>query len=210
MVRVKICGITDQASAWAAVEAGADAIGFVFTMSKREIAPDAAKAIIQSLPPYVTTVGVFVDEPLHRLNDLANYCRLDLIQLHGDESPVYCEHVDRPVVKTIKVKEASDLQLISAYKHVTRALLLDAYVAGEAGGTGHKLPWHLAVRAHEQGTIILAGGLDARNVEEAILATRPFAVDVSSGVETDGRKDQHKMLAFVQQARAASRHLAIL
>ncbi|GIN92708.1 phosphoribosylanthranilate isomerase [Siminovitchia terrae] len=204
MVRIKFCGLTDKHSAKTAVEAGADAIGFVFAASKREVTPEQAKEIIESLPPYVSTVGVFVDETLDRINEIAEYCQLDMLQLHGSETPEYCHHIKRPAVKAIKVRKASDLDQAAAYKQVVRGLLLDAYVEGASGGTGHTFPWEYAAKARGMDPIVLAGGLRADNVEEAIIKISPFAVDVSSGIESDGVKDPRKMIEFVQRVRNVS------
>ncbi|MFC0562540.1 phosphoribosylanthranilate isomerase [Halalkalibacter alkalisediminis] len=204
MVRIKFCGLTDKYSAMAAVEAGADSIGCVFAASKRKVTPEQAKEIIESLPPYVSTVGVFVDETLDRINEIAEYCQLDLLQLHGSETPEYCRQIKRPVVKTIKVRKASDLDQAAAYKQVVRGFLLDAYVEGASGGTGHTFPWEHVAKAQGMSPIILAGGLRADNVKEAIFKTRPYAVDVSSGIETDGFKDPRKMIEFVQRVRNVS------
>ncbi|WP_222429805.1 phosphoribosylanthranilate isomerase [Paenibacillus agilis] len=206
IVRVKICGLTTIEAALAAVDAGADSIGFVFTSSKREMTPENAKRIIQLLPPYVTTTGVFVNEELHIVNDIAAYCHLDLVQLHGQESPQYCEQVIRPVVKTISIRSEDDLSQIDAYTHENnvRAILLDTHVDGATGGTGQPFPWKFAVGASEKRAIILAGGLHVGNVARAIEQVRPYAVDVSSGVETEGVKDRYKMRKFVQEVHSAN------
>ncbi|MNI04288.1 N-(5'-phosphoribosyl)anthranilate isomerase [compost metagenome] len=206
MVRIKICGLTDLDAANAAIQAGADAIGFVFTKSKREISPERARTIISALPPYVTTVGVFVDEDLDRLNEITNYCRLDAVQLHGAESPDYCTKTIRSAIKAIKVREANDLAAIDDYKQVVQGILLDTYVQGATGGTGHPFPWEYASIAHEKAAIILAGGLHVNNVEEAIRKVHPYAVDVSSGVETNGVKDSFKMREFINRVRCCNQN----
>jgi phosphoribosylanthranilate isomerase len=202
MTRIKICGLTDKETAWAAVESGVDAIGFVFTPSKRKVTPDRAREIIRSMPPYVSITGVFVDTDLAVLNDTAEYCRLDLVQLHGEESPEYCAGSVRPVVKTLKIRSAADLEAMQAYRHAVRAFLLDSYVPGSFGGTGQTFPWEYAEAVQGRAPIILAGGLHAGNVMEAIRRTKPYGVDVSSGVETDGVKDPVKMFEFVQAVRS--------
>lgn len=201
MVQIKLCGFTEMEAAKAAVEAGTDAIGFVFTNSKRRVSPEKAREIIASIDPFVTTVGVFVNEELKLINEIAEYSRLDLLQLHGSESPEYCRRVIRPVIKTIKVCKASDLDMINKYKNVTRGILLDSHVPGVSGGTGKSFPWEYVTGIQEKHPIILAGGLTVDNVEEAILKVRPAAVDVSSGVETDGVKDPQKIFEFVRRVQ---------
>ncbi|USB31717.1 phosphoribosylanthranilate isomerase [Paenibacillus sp. YPG26] len=203
MVRVKICGLTSKESAWAAIEAGADAVGFVFAEGRRKIHPELVKEIIRTLPPYITTTGVFVNEELNRVNQIAELCGLDLIQLHGDESPDYCSLVARPVVKTIHMgAEGADHEdSLNQYEGVVRGLLLDTYVKGETGGTGKTFPWEDVQKLRIRTPVILAGGLHSGNVAQAIRLTQPFSVDVSSGVETNGMKDPVKMTDFVQAVR---------
>ena len=206
MTQVKICGLTSKEAALAAVESGADALGFVFTSSRREISPELAREIIRSLPPYITTTGVFVDTELSVLNRTAEYCGLDLLQLHGEESPDYCKAAVRPVVKTIHIRGTQDFGEVDKYIGVVRGFLLDTYIDGETGGTGRTFPWEIAVafcRCFKEVNFILAGGLNPDNVADAISQTRPYAVDVSSGVETGGEKDPAKMRAFVQAVRSS-------
>ncbi|NPC91333.1 phosphoribosylanthranilate isomerase [Bacillus sp. WMMC1349] len=201
MVRIKFCGITNLQSAKSAIEAGADAIGFVFTNSKREVTPEQAKHIISQLPPFVTAVGVFVDERLELVNEIANFCQLDFIQLHGSESSEYCRLVERPVVKSIKVRNAGDLEDMHVYAEAVRGILFDSHVHGKSGGTGKSFPWEHIVSIQDKSKVILAGGLNVDNIEEAILKTRPYAVDVSSGIETNNVKDPLKMHEFVNRVR---------
>ncbi|MNH84225.1 N-(5'-phosphoribosyl)anthranilate isomerase [compost metagenome] len=204
MVRVKICGLTSKESAWAAALAGADAIGFVFAEGRRKITPVLAREIIRSLPPYITTTGVFVNEELNQVNQIADFCRLDLLQLHGDESPEYCSRAVRPVVKTVHMGAGvhDDEYIQNRYGERVRAFLLDTYVAGETGGTGQTFPWENVQKMRIRTPIILAGGLHPGNVAEAIRLSQPFSVDVSSGVETNGQKDPVKMQEFVQAVRS--------
>ncbi|RUT35700.1 phosphoribosylanthranilate isomerase [Paenibacillus zeisoli] len=206
MVRVKICGLTNKESAWAAVEAGADAIGFVFAEGRRRITPVLAREIIRSLPPYITTTGVFVNEELNQVNQIADFCRLDLLQLHGDETPEYCNRAVRPVVKTIHMGAGvpDDEYIQNRYGERVRAFLLDTFVAGATGGTGQTFPWSSVQKMRIRTPIILAGGLHPVNVAEAIRLTQPFSVDVSSGVETNGQKDPAKMREFVHAVRSCS------
>jgi phosphoribosylanthranilate isomerase len=205
MIHVKICGITNHDDAQAAVEAGADALGFVFyPPSPRHIPPEQAARIIQKLPPFVTTVGLFVDVALETVNDLAARCRFDRIQLHGGETPAFCRRVTQPVIKAFRVKNAESLDDLPSYE--VSAYLLDAYVEGGLpGGTGAPFCWELAAWAKTYGPVILAGGLTPDNVAMAIEQTRPYGVDVSSGVESaPGLKDHRKIRAFVDRARAVA------
>lgn len=201
MVKIKICGLRTLKDAMAAVEAGADALGFVFAKSKRQITPKEARDIIGQLPPLVTTVGVFVNEEAARVREIAQFCRLDRVQLHGEESPDYCRDLNLNVIKAFAVKDAASLKNISLYREVTRGFLLDTYVTGAAGGTGKTFSWPLAQQAAPFGPVILAGGLTPENVAQAIAEAEPYAVDVSSGVETDGVKDAGKMKQFVEAVR---------
>lgn len=202
MVRVKICGIKTWAEARAALEAGAHALGFVFAPSPRRIHPETAREIITKLPPLVTTVGVFVNEPRYSLLEIASFCRLDVLQLHGEEPPEYCRGISQRLIKAIRVRDINSLELIPQYR--VDAFLLDAFVPGRAGGTGHTFNWEIARRAKELGPpIILAGGLTPENVAEAIRQVRPYAVDVSSGVETNGQKDPVKIARFMEAVARA-------
>jgi phosphoribosylanthranilate isomerase len=203
-VRVKICGITCAEDALAAVEAGADALGFMFyERSSRYIAPQEAARIITQLPPFVSKTGVFVDASPASIAETIAQCRLDCLQFHGTETPEMCQHPSLPVVKAFRVAGEECLQIFPTFK--TAAWLLDSYVPGQLGGTGAKFNWDLAVAAAKLGRpIILAGGLTSENVAEAVRQTQPFAVDVSSGVESSpGRKDRTKMHAFIQAVRSA-------
>lgn len=202
MVRVKICGIKTWAEARAALEAGAHALGFVFAPSPRRIDPESAREIIMKLPPFITTVGVFVNEPRYSLLEIASFCRLDVLQLHGEELPEYCRGISNRLIKAIRVKDIKSLELIPKYR--VDAFLLDAFVPGQAGGTGHTFNWEIARLAVEMGPpIILAGGLTPENVVEAIRKVRPYAVDVSSGVETNGQKDPVKIARFMEAVARA-------
>lgn len=201
MVRVKICGITAVEDALLAVEAGADALGFVFhDKSPRNISPENARAVIQALPPFVQTVGLFVNASIETVNDVSDFCGLDLVQLHGDESPEFCKLVNRRVIKAFRIKDRSSLDPLGDYR--VAGYLLDAWVPSAYGGTGHSFNWELAVEAKRYGTIILAGGLTPENVSQAVAKVAPYGVDVSSGVESaPGRKDTEKVREFVQRAK---------
>jgi len=202
MVRVKICGITNIDDALLAIEAGADALGFVFhDNSPRYIAPDKAAAIIAALPPFVQTVGVFVNLEADTINRTAEQCRLDLVQLHGDETPGFCAKMCRRVIKGFRIRDITSLEPMVHYR--VAACLLDAYSPQEYGGTGLSFNWETAMIAKEFGTpIILAGGLTPDNVQEAVEKVLPFGVDVSSGVErAPGIKDPEKVREFIRRAK---------
>jgi phosphoribosylanthranilate isomerase len=205
MVQVKICGITSVEDAQAAVDAGADALGFVFyPPSPRYVTPEQADQIIRTLPPFVTTVGLFVDVTLDTVNATAVRCGLDRIQLHGHETAEFCHQVTRPVIKAFRIKNAESLTPLPGYK--VSAYLLDAYVDGALpGGTGASFAWELAARVKPYGPVILAGGLTPENVEVAIAQTHPYGVDVSTGVErAPGIKDHGKVRQFIARAKAAA------
>lgn len=184
MVRVKICGITSYRDASTAVELGAHALGFIFAPSKRQVRPEDARRIIKALPPFVQTVGVFVNEESAVLKQIRDFCGLDLIQLHGDEPPQVCREFMPRTVKALSLQDESSLEMIKPYLGNVRALLLDTYSKEERGGTGKIFDWGLAVKAREMGApIILAGGLSPSNIEMAISTVRPLSVDINSGVE---------------------------
>lgn len=199
MIRVKICGISEIETALVAAEAGADAIGLVFAPSQRRVSVAQARAISAAMPPFVNRVGVFADEVPSRVEEVVTACGLDVIQLHGDEPPEVCAELRMPILKAIRVKDASSLEVMGAY-HVA-AFLLDTYVAGVAGGSGRPFDWDLAAQAARSARIVLSGGLTPDNVQEALSRVRPYGVDVSSGVETNGRKDPQKIRAFVARVR---------
>jgi phosphoribosylanthranilate isomerase len=205
MVQVKICGITSVEDAQAAVDAGADALGFVFyPPSPRYVTPEEAEQIIHTLPPFVTTVGLFVDVALAIVCETAAHCGLDRVQLHGRETPEFCRQVTRPVIKAFRVENARSLRLLPEYK--VSAYLLDAYVVGALpGGTGVSFSWELAAQASPYGPVILAGGLTPENVKVAIAQTHPYGVDVSTGVErAPGIKDHEKVRQFIARAKAVT------
>ena len=204
VVRSKICGITRIEDALAAVEAGADAIGLVFYgKSPRAVSIEQAAAILQALPPFVTSVGLFVDMPRDELQQLLQRLPLDLLQFHGDESPADCEGHGRPYIKALRVRPGEDVAAAMAPYAGARGILLDTFVEGVPGGTGASFDWSL-VPEDAAKPIILAGGLDADNVATAIRQVRPHAVDVSGGVEASkGIKDAGKIRAFVRAVRDA-------
>jgi phosphoribosylanthranilate isomerase len=205
MTRVKICGITSAADAAEAVAAGADALGFVFVPgTPRHLTPEAAEGIVAGLPPFVTPVGVFLDRPAAEVAAIAARCRLQAVQLHGQEPADYCRAMPLPVIKALRVRDASSLEPLGWYP--AQGFVLDAYVEGQPGGTGRLFPWELAVGLGSRVPIILSGGLTPENVAGAVRRVRPYAVDVSSGVErSPGRKDPQKMKEFIAHVREADR-----
>ncbi|MBF8723295.1 MULTISPECIES: phosphoribosylanthranilate isomerase [Pseudomonas] len=203
-VRSKICGITRIEDALAAAEAGADAIGLVFyAKSPRAVDVRQARAIIAELPPFVTTVGLFVNASRCELNEILEAVPLDLLQFHGDETPADCEGYHRPWVKALRVRPGDDLEAACRQYAGARGILLDTYVPGIPGGTGEAFDWSL-VPASLSKPVILAGGLSADNVAQAIAQVRPYAVDVSGGVEqAKGIKDAAKIEAFMRAVKQA-------
>jgi len=203
VTRVKVCGITGAEDAAAAVAAGADALGFVFAAgSPRRVEAGVAAGIAAALPPFIATVGVFVDQPLEEILEVAGRCRLQWIQLHGAEPPEFARRLPLPVIRAIRVRDEASLGPMRAYP--AQAFLLDAFVEGCPGGTGRRFAWELAVLAKGAGPIILAGGLTPENVGEAVRRVRPYAVDASSGLECrPGRKDHRKLEEFIAHVRIA-------
>jgi phosphoribosylanthranilate isomerase len=203
-VRVKICGITRVEDALAAAAAGADAIGLVFyAKSPRAVGIEQARAIIAALPPFVTTVGLFVDIECDELQRILANVPLDLLQFHGDESPEQCESVNRPYIKALRVKAGDDIAVQVNRYPGAKGILLDTYVEGVPGGTGEAFDWSLVPEGLSK-PVILAGGLHADNVASAVARVRPYAVDVSGGVEASkGIKDAEKVGAFIRAARGS-------
>ena len=197
--RVKICGITRAQDAIKAVEFGADAIGLVFYgKSPRAISIDDARAIIQKIPPFVTVVGLFVDPSPKDVAAVLHRVSLDLLQFHGDELPSECSAYGKPYIKAIKMREGDDIAAQVARYTSARGILLDTYDPKVPGGTGRVFDWNRIPKDLDK-PIILAGGLTPENVWQAITKVRPFAVDVSGGVEADkGIKDVEKMAAFMR------------
>jgi phosphoribosylanthranilate isomerase len=200
-VKVKVCGTTRLKDALLAVECGADAIGFIFyKKSPRYVTAKTVKDISAKLPPFVNRVGVFVNETAERINRIADRCGLDAVQLHGDESPALCKKIKCRVIKAVRVKDAASLKSMSRYE--VDGFLLDTYKEDQWGGTGKVFDWELAVRAKKYGPVIIAGGLNPRNVKVAIKKVEPYGVDVSSGVEqSPGKKDPGKVKAFLKAVR---------
>lgn len=200
--RVKICGITSLDDAHAAVAAGADAIGLVFySKSPRYVNVEQARAIALAVGPFVTVVGLFVNAAAEEINRILQQVPLHVLQFHGDEDLDYCEQFARPYMKALRMKPGLDVEAQIAAYPTASGILLDAYRPGVPGGTGETFDW-ARVPTASSSPLILAGGLEPGNVKQAIEATRPYAVDVSGGVElTPGKKDSEKIVAFVQNAK---------
>ena len=211
MTRVKICGITEVSHARAAIEAGADLIGVVLAPSRRRVTYDKAREIAAAVKKHVPVVGVFVNMPAATVNAVASSCQIDWVQLSGDESWEYCHQIEKPVIKVVHVpREWSEEELLDHLEDGEQRLeskppvyLLDTLVEKKRGGTGQTFDWEIAIRAAAKFPIIIAGGLNPKNVGRVVARLRPWGVDVSSGVESEGVKDVSKIKAFVQAVRLA-------
>ena len=203
MVRVKVCGITNYQDAAMAVQIGVDALGFIFAPSPRQIMPQKAREIIGAIPPFVKTVGVFVDERPEAIREIMLFCGLDLVQFHGDESPDFCAEFMPRTIKGFRIRNRSDIESVALYKGNTRAILLDTYAKGKRGGTGKTFDWNIALTGKAPGIpVILSGGLTPSNIGDAISTVKPYAVDVNSGIEErPGKKDYILMKELVEKIR---------
>jgi phosphoribosylanthranilate isomerase len=211
LISVKICGITHISDARSAVEYGADALGFIFyPKSKRYVSPEKVKEMIRKLPCEVIRVGVFVNQEIGEVKEIAKFCDLNLIQLHGDESAQYCSHfLSTSLIKAVSPQTEEDTLPFRNYP--VRAILVDASQPGSYGGTGKKSDWRLAIKIKETHSLILAGGLNAGNIREALAFVRPQAVDINSGVEiSPGKKDPEKMREIIEIVRKAERREELL
>lgn len=202
MARIKICGITRIEDALAAADAGADAIGLVFhAASPRAVDIDQAAAIVRALPPFVSSVGLFVDASAERITQVLSKVPLDMLQFHGDEPDAFCQGFARPYLKAVRVRPGDDLNALAANWPGASGILLDSYKPGVPGGTGETFDWSL-IPAQRDWRLVLAGGLRADNVYQAIKSAAPWAVDVSGGVElARGIKDGAKINAFIQEVK---------
>ena len=214
MTKVKICGILQVDHALVAAEAGADFVGLVFAPSKRQVSSQTARQIareVKRLEPHPLVVGVFVNTIAREVNRLAAFCRFDWVQLSGDESWEYCKQIERPIIKTIRVLSSRGAEEILAELSRGHKILapegftclLDSDVKGAYGGTGQTFEWEMASQVSQKYSIIIAGGLSPVNVGQAIKTVKPWGVDVSTGVETEGSKDVAKIKAFIQAVRRA-------
>jgi phosphoribosylanthranilate isomerase len=200
--RVKICGLTRKSDVMAAVDLGADAIGLVFyARSPRAVETEQARGLLDTLPPFITRVGLFVDADPDFVRSVLARVPLDALQFHGEEPPDYCNAFHRPWIKAVRMRPGTDLRAPAKLYRDASGLLLDTYDVAVAGGTGRRFDWDL-VPGWLAPRSILAGGLSPENVEEAVRRVRPYAVDVSGGVElAKGVKDRTKMAAFLQGVR---------
>ncbi|AZR76152.1 MULTISPECIES: phosphoribosylanthranilate isomerase [Bacillus cereus group] len=204
-MKVKICGITDVETAKSVCEYGADALGFVFAESKRKITPKRAKEIIQELPANVLKIGVFVNESVEVIQKIADECGLTHVQLHGDEDNYQIRRLNIPSIKSLGVTSESDME--NAQRYETDYILFDSPKEKFHGGNGKTFSWELLGHMPKElrKKMILAGGLNALNIEEAIRTVQPYMVDVSSGVETEGKKDVEKIKQFIIKAKECSK-----
>lgn len=212
MTRVKICGIMDETHALAAADAGADFIGLVFAPSKRQVIPARAREIadaVKKSSAATKVVGVFVDAPVFQINEIADFCALDVVQLSGNESWEDCRKIANPIIKAIRVGRQPLEDICAELSAASRLLarrrfitLLDSEVEGKYGGTGESFNWDLAKEVAKKYPVIIAGGLDPQNVAMLIKRVSPWGVDVSSGVESDGVKDASKIRAFIEAVRS--------
>ncbi len=199
--KIKICGITNMEDAMLACELGADALGFIFyRKSKRYIDSEIARSVISSLPPFITAVGVFVNHSLDEIIAIKDKTAINMVQLHGDETPEFCSLVPLKVIKAIRVKDNLDEDRVAQYP--AQAILFDTYSDAEFGGTGKSFNWEILQNISNLGNIILSGGLSPENVAQAISTVKPYAVDVSSGVEKSaGKKDHMKLKKFIEAVK---------
>ncbi len=207
-MKVKICGITNAEDAALSIAAGADALGFVlYRKSPRFVEAAVVRRIVAALPPFVLTVGVFVNEEQAVVRAILDECGLALAQLHGDESAAYCQSLGRPVLKALRLKDRASFLALAEFqgRATVRGFVIDAYHETAYGGTGRTVDWSLAAEAAKAAPILLAGGLTPANVAEAVRLVNPYGVDVSSGVEArPGKKDPDKVKAFINEARLVS------
>lgn len=201
MVRIKICGITNLDDAILAVDYGADALGFMFYReSKRYISPEEAGKIISKLPPFVVTVGVFVNQELDEIRNAQKQANFDIVQLHGDESPDFCKSFGGRAIKAIRVRDGQALKEVESYS--VQAVLFDKHSNESYGGTGMSFDWEILRNFRTSKKVILSGGLSPENVAPAIRVVNPYAVDVSSGVEEyPGKKNPKKLKMFIEAVR---------
>lgn len=199
MTKIKICGLRRMEDASWANALLPDYAGFVFAPSKRQVSPNQAKAIIDALNPAIKTVGVFVNAGADELREVQEFCGLDILQLHGDESPEFCESLKTPVWKAFRVKSELTCAIANGYR--TEAYLLDGFDFNTYGGTGKTFDWHMAEGFRFNAPLVIAGGIDENNANAVMDTLSPMAVDVSSAVETDGYKDAEKIARLIGKVR---------
>ena len=216
MTKIKICGLSEVQHAVAAAEAGADFLGLVFASSSRQVSVGKALQVVEAVhalkPHRVIIVGVFVNATADEVNRIADYCHLDRVQLSGDETWHYCQQIERPIIKTIhvssiKTPEGMVSEIAGGYQLLSRQdliFLLDSRVGDAYGGTGQTFDWQLAKEVSTKFPVLIAGGLNPTNVVQMVKEIQPWGVDVSSGVEKNGRKDTAKIREFIQVVRTAS------
>lgn len=204
MTKIKICGITNVEDALMAAELGSDAVGFIFySKSKRFVDKETAKMIVDSLPPFIAKVGVFVDEDEETVNDVQSYCGLTALQFHGSESAEYCAKF-RNVIKAIRVKDLSDIKLAKKFEQSVSAILFDTFRDNMNGGTGETFDWKMVSTLRLKKPLILSGGISAENVMDAMEVVKPYAVDSASGTEArPGKKDRRKMKMLIDIVKRA-------
>ena len=212
MVKVKVCGITSFEDAAMVLSNGVDILGFIFAPSERRITPERAREMISRLPPFVQTVGVFVNEAPRVVREIREYCGLDLVQLHGDESPEICRELMPFAIKAFRLKDASSPANVGSYRGRVRAILFDTYAKDKRGGTGRTCDWDLALQGKKFGLpVILSGGLAPHNIKDAISTVRPFAVDLNSGVEeSPGKKCPALVQELMENIASYSKSMAVM
>ena len=207
-MKIKICGITNTEDAKVAWESGADALGFIlYAQSPRYVDPQTVKTIVSGLPPFIVSVGIFVNESSKTVQNIMEKCGLTYAQLHGDETPEYCETLDRPILKALRLKDRSSFLSLAEYRGRAgvKGFVVDTFSESSYGGTGQTTDWSLAAEVARAAPILLAGGLTPENVQDAIAQVHPYGVDVSSGVEVrPGKKDHDKVRAFIRAVQLVS------
>ena len=203
MTKVKICGITNYKDAAKSLDYGADALGFIFyEKSKRYINPKEAAKIIKELPPFLTKVAVFVDSSFRQINKITSELSINTVQLHGNETPEFCAKFKQTVIKALRIRTSVNLQEVDSFP--AQAILFDTFSETEFGGTGKSFDWNILKNLRTDKKIILSGGLNPDSIEQAIKTVRPYAVDVSSGVEkSPGIKDHTKIKKFIEAVKNA-------